>query len=322
MQQRNLLRMNFTRRWIATHDMGAGSPALSVCRWINSTKYFQLAGPVLIQNRRFERLLKRVGLPVSEINDVAWLFGLWLGDGTTGSTDIAVNINDVDEIQRIQDVCGKLGVTAAGARQTPSQVGTLGGRVYIRRPNRFRELIKALGMGAKGSKKLETWFETEPISVRENILAGLIDSDRHVVRVEGEGPIEADEDEMECATRNNDMKEAQRLYIQVIIISIYQDLATGVIALARSSSIKFSIGHTEAHVNKYGMNMRFCFRITLMPCSALTNVLSLLSIPYKYRPAPAVVRRLPVEYRFKVERESLSRVLQEIYIDRQKVDFL
>jgi hypothetical protein len=89
-------------------------------------------------------------------------------------------------------------------------------------------------MCLSGSKTVSTWFSTEPISVREHLLAGLIDSDGHVVRSDNFDYVDDDIDAAVDSTLHEDFKTEQAKYERVILVSVYQTIVTDVLALALS----------------------------------------------------------------------------------------
>lgn len=74
---------------------------------------FQRWSPILIEQRNFRNKCEKLQIGKENIHKIAWLFGLWIADGYSTSPTIAVNINDKDEIKRIQGYCKDLGLIAS-----------------------------------------------------------------------------------------------------------------------------------------------------------------------------------------------------------------
>ena len=104
---------------------------------------FQNWSPILIENRNFRSKCEKFGIKEENIHKIAWLFGLWMGDGYSKDSCISVNINDKDEIERIQEYSKDLGLIASiEPHQTPTQKNTFSGTIDI---NSSQEWITSFG---------------------------------------------------------------------------------------------------------------------------------------------------------------------------------
>ncbi|KAL7751468.1 hypothetical protein RI367_002926 [Sorochytrium milnesiophthora] len=262
---------------------------------------FQLAAPVLIENRQFESYCSHAGVPSPALDDTAWLLGLWIGGGGVdcATPAIAVSADDHGKVQRIHDVCQRLGMAAFEAKPAPdSQVVQvlLSDQFGQGQSSVFWRLLCALGMDMSDAKTVPPWLSAESFSVREHLLAGLIDSDGHVEEVA---------DDQLTTAAHLDCETERAKYRQVVLLSAHQAVATGVVAIARSLGIQCSVfSHTVD-------NGRCGYRITMSPSTALTQVLSLLSAEHKCREARAVVQRHAVAYRFGVIEHSVAVAVQQ-----------
>jgi hypothetical protein len=195
-------------------------------------------------------------------------------DGYTKETYILVDRNGVDEHQRIYDVCQKLNHKARLTEHKPSTLGTKSGTIAIRtngvsknRSNYLRNLIYDMEMGAPESKYVPLCFATEPIAVRLNFLAGLIDFDGH-------------------AEYRNEEDKSQDAYYRVRIKNSYKDIFDGVVSVANSLLIKNFVSHEVEGTTSRGLHRSFVYNIQLNKCNTVDKILGLYSITYKQRKAP------------------------------------
>ncbi|KAF9342152.1 H(+)-transporting V1 sector ATPase subunit A, partial [Mortierella sp. AD094] len=231
---------------------------------------------------------------------LAYIWGTWTGDGNSIHTIIAVNLKDREQIERIEDVCYDLGLAASLYKQSESKMarGCMGGEVIItsrihKRRNYLMTFLRRLGLGKSGSKYVPRWLRKESISVREHFLAGLIDSDG--CREQQRRPFVSDSN---GATPHDRDKSSQcRIYKRVPVATIYPKIAEGVFVLARSLGISYSVCHMPAKSHGQCTHKPIC-HIGLLPCHALTNVLSLCAVDTKWQPAPVNFTRHHIEYRY------------------------
>ncbi|ORZ23646.1 hypothetical protein BCR42DRAFT_487577 [Absidia repens] len=197
---------------------------------------------------------------------------VWIGDGTSIRPKIAVNINDHDEIERIQDITVAMGLKRPKLTHAGGLPDNKGGHLYMAgkagQLNCFWHLIRLLSMGTQGSKTLPMWFSSEKIIIRENLLAvyGRTGGGNSVDLHEDEGDLES--------IRTADIKAAWSLYQDVDVTTICSGIADGMVALARSLGIGFSMGYREEFLQDGG-NWKRQHTVRMKPCGALTTVLSL-----------------------------------------------
>eukprot|EP01080_Neovahlkampfia_damariscottae_P008211 gene8211-36_t len=240
---------------------------------------YQIHAPILIENDNFRKKCneldeKNLFSNDENISKMAWLFGLWIGDGSSIDSRIAVNIKDKDEIKRIQDYSNDLGLCSSKEPyQTPLQIekksltGTIdihsskirmnnnGDESKIKHKklfNTFWNLIEAYGLGNETTKFVPNDFHLEEIFVREWFLAGLIDSD---------GCVHQD---------------------KVYITTIYEKVSDGVVKISKSLGIRASVSYREAYIDKWKVNHKKAYNVTLSMSSALQNILSKCSITGEY----------------------------------------
>ncbi|KAI8604902.1 hypothetical protein EDD21DRAFT_182511 [Dissophora ornata] len=115
---------------------------------------------------------------------LAYIWGTCTGDGDSIRPKIAINMKDLEQIARIEDVCYDLGLAAwlygqSEAEKARKYMGdrfSIIGRVH-KRCNYFMKFLQCLGLGKSRTKYVSRWLRMESISVREHFLAGLIDAD-------------------------------------------------------------------------------------------------------------------------------------------------
>ncbi|KAF9375092.1 hypothetical protein CPB97_011697 [Podila verticillata] len=96
---------------------------------------------------------------------------------------------------------------------------------------------------------------------------------------------------------DRDKSGQRRIYRDVTIGTIYLKIADGVFVLERSLGIPYSVCHRpEKFDGRY--TRQLLFHISLQPCGALTNVLSLCVVDTKWQSAPATFTRHHIEYRY------------------------
>ncbi|KAG0279026.1 H(+)-transporting V1 sector ATPase subunit A [Linnemannia gamsii] len=245
---------------------------------------------------------------------LAYIWGTWIADGDSIQPKIAINRKDKEQIARIEHVCYDLGLTAWLYKHSEREQAqrNMGGRISIisrvhKHSNYFMTCLRRLGFGTPGSKYVPRWLRTESISVREHFLAGLIDADRCRVKQRHQfvsnnyGPTPHDRDK----------SSQRRAYKEVQIATIYPKIAEGVYILARSLGIPYQVNYTPA--TTYGhIKRQQVFRIGLLPCSALTNVLSLCAVDTKWQPAPVTFTRHHIEYRYESFSQDIIAAVHDI----------
>lgn len=144
------------------------------------------------------------------------------------------------------------------------------------------------------------WLRKESTSVRKHFLAGLIDADgccekqEHVFVTDVHG----------STPHGCDRSSQHRLYKGVPIATIYPKIADGVYVLARSLGISYSVAYRPASIDEHHTRQPL-FSIKLLPCRALTNVVSLCAVDTKTQLAPVTFTRHHNEYRYGLFREDM-----------------
>lgn len=164
--------------------------------------------------------------------------------------------------------------------------------------NYFMIFLRRLGLGKSGFKNVPRWLRKESTSVREHFLAGLIDADgccekqEHIFVTDINGSTPHD-----C-----DKSSQHRICKGVPIATIYPKVADGVFILARSLGISYSVAYKPGSNGEHGTHQPI-FNIKLLPCRALTNVLSLCAVDTKWQLAPVAFTRHHIEYRYGLFRQ-------------------
>ncbi|KAF9322589.1 H(+)-transporting V1 sector ATPase subunit A [Podila minutissima] len=231
---------------------------------------------------------------------LAYIWGTWVGDGCSTKPRIAVNLKDEEQIARIVSFCHDLGLAAGLWKQSERDQarGCNGGQISIvarvhPRVNHFMIFLRRLGLGKSGSKYVPRWLRKESTSVREHFLAGLIDADgccekqEHIFVTDING----------STPHHCDKSSQHRIYKGVPVATIYRKIADGVFVLARSLGISYSVAHRPGSIGEHGTHQPM-FNIKLLPCRALTNVLSLCAVDTKWQLAPVTFTRHHIEYRY------------------------
>ncbi|KAG0048400.1 H(+)-transporting V1 sector ATPase subunit A [Linnemannia elongata] len=280
---------------------------------------FLSIAPLDIGNHKFREHCRHSGLPVGTHNDAAYLTGLWIGDGTSIRLTIAYNTTDEDEVRRIREVCGRLGLFITVLNQSPSSQGSHSGLVAIsadrghpygvKERNPFWQLLVRLGMGMPGTKKVDDFFVSEERSVQEHLLCGLLDSDG-CKRPPTNQPMRRSAYPMNAAQDIEALK-AREEYCQATFVNTNPNISKGVLALTRSLGIKTSVHIQDAEVRR-GINRATSSTIALLPCSALSNVLSNCSIQKKQATKPAIVHHCNIDFRFTTNPATLCESIQSL----------
>lgn len=149
------------------------------------------------------------------------------------------------------------------------------------------QLLKYLKLGTPGSKYIPTWFQFESVSVREHLLAGVIDSDGHLVQPNPPRKGATTKRRQFTGTTPHQMDKHREAahYKHSPVETIYFKIAEGLFALARSLSIPYST-HFRPPRTRNGLNHQASHIVTFGPCSALRNILSLCAVESKSMPPP------------------------------------
>lgn len=240
----------------------------------------QVYAPVLYESDYFFHYVKdskfalRSEAPVA----LAYLLGLWVGDGLSDRAVFSVDSEDSPLFERITDYADILDLSAEYKdRDIPKRAKTvclypktIRGNDIRRNLNTDNPLWNAivdLGYLKDGVKNVPSYLLSDSICHREVFLAGLIDSDGYVRGDDG---------------------------LSATIKTIHKTVMEGTVAVARSLGLSVSVNTEEAKVDKNGVNHRFVYAIYISGGDALLSVLARCAAAKKYRAPPSkeVVRGL------------------------------
>ncbi|CCK70542.1 Hop KNAG_0E02830 [Huiozyma naganishii CBS 8797] len=223
---------------------------------------------------------------------MAWMLGLWIGDGTTKQPEISVDIKDVallDNLLKIGEKWGlqpsyKDGRIPLRAKHVKLFYGNpIVGKRYrhLTTSNPFWKTVSGLGFKSRddGSKQVPEFLWHDDVEIREAFLAGLIDADGYVK-----------------PGTSSDNRFA------VAIQTIYVSVMKGIVNIARSLGIKVSVTAKPARKNVILGRLVSCehtYECQLVGGSPLQNVLSYCKSGHKHKTKPLEVSRDPIYFRFR-----------------------
>lgn len=230
---------------------------------------------------------------------MAWLLGLWMGDGTTRHPEISMDSHDEALWEGLKEHVSHWGLIPTykdatvplRAKHVKLYHGSrLPGRKHqmFRTNNPFWKCLINLEFKNKndGSKQIPKVMWHEDIEVRESFLAGLIDADGYV----GYGEVEGD-------------------VFGVSIQTIYSSIMDGIVNIARSLGIKASVTTKPVRQNVIEgrtVQCKFTYECSLVGKTPLQNILSKCKSGHKRRPEPQSIIREPVYFRFTEEKRGLN----------------
>lgn len=234
--------------------------------------------------------------------DMAWLLGLWLGDGTTKEPEISVDSFDTCLMEGLIERCKTWGLFPT-YKNEPIPLRAKHTRLYfgqepdgnrrnrnLRKDNPFWNAVINLKFkrDLDGEKQVPSFMWTEDIEVREAFLAGLIDSDGYVVK-RNEGP------------------DAFKASIQ----TIYPSIMNGIVHVSRSLGIASTVTTRSARtetIEGRKVNCHFTYDCHIAGRTPLQKVLSYCCSGHKKRPVPKVIIREPIYFGFNEEKRGLQPV--------------
>lgn len=228
--------------------------------------------------------------------DMAWLLGLWIGDGTTKEPEISVDSVDTSLMEGLIERSKTWGLYPTYKdEQIPLRAKHV--RLYfgkdspdnrknrnLRKNNPFWNVVLNLRFKREmdGEKQIPSFMWSEDIEVREAFMAGLVDSDGYVVRRK-EGP------------------ESYKVSIQ----TIYPSVMNGIAHISRSLGIAVTITTRSARsetIEGRRVNCHFTYDCSIAGRTPLQNVLAYCRSGHKVRPAPDLVKREPIYFGFNEEK--------------------
>ncbi|KAJ2702729.1 H(+)-transporting V1 sector ATPase subunit A [Coemansia sp. IMI 209128] len=247
----------------------------------------QMISPVLFEDPILERRLLNAGAGIEATPTVAYLLGLWVGDGYHDSISFSIDPKDEELIDRIRDCGNTLDMDVAAMeyhhhtvpghangnrcvyQDGDTTVSLRSRSVYgngvcgsMNTNDTVWSVIKDIGVrGEDGSKAVPSLLARESILVREHFLAGLIDSDGYV---------------------------AKDSRLNATVKTMYPSVRDGLVKLVRSLGINTSVSREPEHVSKgVHHNASYTVHISGGDEGALASVLSKCSLSRKRTPAPA-----------------------------------
>lgn len=238
-------------------------------------------------------------LITSAVLDMAWLLGLWIGDGTTRHPEISMDSHDKALWNGLSEKVSSWGLVPTykdacvplRAKHVKLYYGNADSRrkhQMFRTNNPFWKCLVKLEFKNKedGTKQIPEFMWHDDIEVRESFLAGLIDSDGYVAYGEKEDDT-----------------------FGVSIQTIYPSVMNGIINIARSLGMKASVTtkpERENIIENRVVQCKFTYECTLVGKSTLQNVLAKCESGHKKRPKPTNIYRDPVRFRFEERRRGLN----------------
>lgn len=238
-------------------------------------------------------------LITSAVLGMAWLLGLWIGDGTTRHPEISMDSHDISLWQGLLKNVSPWGLVPTykdaciplRAKHVKLYYGTADSKrkhQMFRTNNPFWKCLVKLDFKNKkdGTKKIPEFMWHDDIEVRESFLAGLIDADGYVAYGEKNGDV-----------------------FGVSIQTIYPSVMNGVINVARSLGIKASVTtkpERENIIENRVVQCKFTYECTLVGESTLQNVLSKCQSGHKKRPKPVKISREPIRFHFEERKRGLN----------------
>lgn len=244
---------------------------------------YQLVAPVLLENNRFEGLVREVGLPTDILGGIAWMVGLFIKMGKAKGSSVVTQCAAYKAENRdsISAMCDRIGLKMCFKRQSKVVVC-----IESKDSPFFRLLTKVCGYGEDQSlaKSVPAWFANETITVREYLLAGLID---------GGGTAKP------LFFRDN--------HDHVDISSDCRAVIDGALTLARSLGIEI-----------YGepCSLQSDVDLTLMPSGVLDRVIGLVYAEgiREFAPnPPEIIKREPVRYRFTISKQEVAAAVRKVH---------
>ncbi|SMN21347.1 similar to Saccharomyces cerevisiae YDL227C HO te-specific endonuclease required for gene conversion at the MAT locus (homothallic switching) through the generation of a ds DNA break [Maudiozyma saulgeensis] len=259
--------------------------------------------PVLSGNGRLSEFLTgQRHLNTLSVQNMAWLLGLWIGDGTTVRPEISVDSLDVSLMDALIELCEPWGIYPG---YTDSVIPLRAKHVklyYGKKPanrkyyqncktnNPFWKAVTNLDFKNRedGSKEIPQFLCGDDIEIREAFLAGLIDADGYVAK-----------------------ELSQSGKYQVNIQTIYPSVMKGIVNIARSLGINATVTTKPeriAIIKGKEVHCKLTYDCGITGNTALQNILSYCRSGHKIRPKPALVDRGPTHFTFNDNKRGLNHV--------------
>ncbi|EMG49855.1 Vacuolar H+-ATPase V1 sector, subunit A [Candida maltosa Xu316] len=255
----------------------------------------QLWAPILVENNVFSSMIEKQGSDTSIAPELAYLTGLWVGNGSSESAAFSVDSRDEEIINRIQDCAEAAGLEMRGSHYKKTYDATISLHNHEKRANGvvrrnqntdnlFWTLLGDMfeSDGKKLIKTVPSFLRAETIAVREQFLAGLVDADGHV--------------------KKDDVTDA---CLSATVKTIYPAIRDGLVTLARSLGIVASVT-TEAAKTVGGVSHQEAYVVSLGASSALDSVLSKCAASRKKAAEPVGVSREPHQFSFYLQEKPVD----------------
>ncbi|CCE66143.1 hypothetical protein TPHA_0O01760 [Tetrapisispora phaffii CBS 4417] len=231
-------------------------------------------------------------LNTKAVLQMAWMLGLWIGDGTTNEPQITVDSFDTSLIDALNENSKPWGIYptykdeafASRCKHVSLHYGQEAGenRVYrnLRKNNPFWNVVTSLKFkrDGDGGKQIPTFMWSEDEEVREAFMAGLIDADGYVCK---------------WTEKTGNLK--------VSIQTIYPSIMNGIVHISRSLGITATVTTRSSKtitIRGRQVQCQFTFDCNMYGSERLQNILSYCHSGHKTRPVPSTISRDPVYFTF------------------------
>lgn len=250
-----------------------------------------------------EFLTGRKDLNSPAVLTMAWLLGLWIGDGTTKEPEISVDSHDISLMEGLIER-GK--IWGLYPEYKDEQIPLRAKHVklfygsecdghrrnrHLRKNNPFWNCVVNLKFKREldGEKQIPLFMWTENLKVREAFLAGLIDSDGYVSK------------------RKNPLDS-----FKVSIQTVYPSIMGGIVHITRSLGMPVTVTTRSAKTTTIigrKVSCHFTYDCHLAGRTPLQKVLSYCRSGHKRKTEPDYVDRTPIYFGFNEEKRGSNNVV-------------
>lgn len=250
-----------------------------------------------------EFLTGQKGVISTEVLTMAWLLGLWIGDGTTKEPEISVDSHDTGLMEALIER-GKIwglypeykdekiplrakhvklfyGAESDGHRRNR----------HLRKNNPFWDCVVNLKFKREldGEKQIPSFMWTEDLEIREAFLAGLIDSDGYV-------------------SKRKNPSDSFKVSIQ----TVYPSIMGGIVHISRSLGMPVTVTTRSAKTATIAgrkVSCHFTYDCHLAGRTPMQKVLSYCRSGHKVKAEPEYVERTPIYFGFNEEKIGSNNVV-------------
>ncbi|KAG0665335.1 hypothetical protein C6P45_000473 [Maudiozyma exigua] len=249
--------------------------------------------PILTGNGTLSHFLTgQYHLNTTAVQTMAWLIGLWIGDGTTVRPEISVDSLDTHLMDDLIELC-KVWNIYPSYNDGPIPLRAKHVKLYYgKKPsnrkyyhncktnNPFWKAILDLNFKNEedGCKQIPDFLWNDDIIIREKFLAGLIDADGYVSK-----------------------NISQSGNLQVNIQTIYHSVMKGIVDIARSLGISATVTTKPERmeiIKGKEVHCQLTYDCALIGKTPLQNILFYCHSGHKIRNRPQTVERDPVYFAF------------------------